>query len=163
MALKNEPLISNTIRDAITVVSKLGERYMWVENLCLLQDDEWEMRECVAHMDVFYEMATFTIIAAGSEDAFAGLEGVPPTRRLTLTSPVKEIVPGLRMTAIVDVDTLLQVSVYNNRAWTCVFPSFHRTYSRLTLSLVCKKKSCLAAPSIYWRANILEVWRKLLE
>jgi Heterokaryon incompatibility protein (HET) len=45
--------IPNTIRDAITVVRKLGERYLWVDSLCILQDDGWELQECVAVMDLF--------------------------------------------------------------------------------------------------------------
>jgi hypothetical protein len=120
MAFKNEPLPPNTIRDAITVVSKIGERYLCVDSLCLLQDDDVEIQECVAIMDVFHEMAKFTIIVAGGEDAFAGLEGVPPTKRLTPAGSVKQITPGLRMTAIMDVDTLLQLSVYTTQAWTCI-------------------------------------------
>lgn len=62
----------------------------------------------MALMDLFCEMATFTIVAAGGEDAFAGLDGVPPTRRKIHASPVKDIVPGLKMTTVVDVDTLLR-------------------------------------------------------
>jgi hypothetical protein len=126
MALKSkESIIPPTIRDAITVVRELGERYLWVDSLCLLQDDEWELQECVAIMDLFYEMAAFTIIAADGEDAFAGLEGVPPTKRRTQANPIKEIAPGLKMTAIFDVDTLLRGSTYSSRAWTCVLSSFH--------------------------------------
>lgn len=123
----NRSKIPNTILDAITVVHKLGERYLWVDSLCLLQDDPTELQECVAVMDLIYEMATFTIIAAGGEDAWAGLEGVPPTRRKIHASPVRDIVPGLKMTTVVDVDTPLRNSVYNSRAWTyvvcrCIIP-----------------------------------------
>jgi hypothetical protein len=116
----NQSKIPNTIWDAITVARKLGERYLWVDSLCLLQDDQRELQEYVAVMDLFYEMATFTIVAAGGEDAFAGLDGVPPTRRKIHASSVKDIVPGLKMTTVIDVDTLLRKSVYHSRAWTYV-------------------------------------------
>jgi hypothetical protein len=67
---------------------------------------------------LFYEMATFTIVAAGNENGFEGLEGVPPTRRSTQSRTVKDIIPGLKMTAFTDVDVLLPKSVYQTRAWT---------------------------------------------
>lgn len=114
----NQSKIPNTIWDAIAAVHKLGERYLWVDSLCLLQDDVKELEECVAVMDLFYEMATFTIIAADGEDAFAGFDDVPPIRRKIKASSIEDIVPGLKMTTVIDVDTLLQKSVYNSKAWT---------------------------------------------
>jgi hypothetical protein len=111
-------LIPNTIRDAISVARQLGERYLWIDSLCILQDDANELQESVAVMDLFYEMASFTIIAAGGKDAFAGLEGVRPTRRSTRPNPVQEIIPGLNMTVVESSDLLLRQSTYNTRAWT---------------------------------------------
>lgn len=112
------PLIPNTIRDAISVARQLGERYLWIDSLCILQDDANELQESVAVMDLFYEMASFTIIAAGGKDAFVGLEGVQPTRRSTRPNPVQEIIPGLKMTVVDSSDLLLRQSTYNTRAWT---------------------------------------------
>jgi hypothetical protein len=54
---ENRASIPNTIWDAITVVRKLGENYLWVDSLCLVQDDPIEIEQCVAIMDLFYEMA----------------------------------------------------------------------------------------------------------
>lgn len=119
---ENRSKIPTTILDAITVVRELGERYLWVDRLCLLQDDIMELQECVAIMDLFYEMATFTIVAAGGEDSFAGLEGVPPTRRkweaYLDTTAERDIVRGLTLSVVIDVDTLLRRSVYGSRGWT---------------------------------------------
>lgn len=111
-------LIPNTIRDAISVARQLGERYLWIDSLCILQDDANELLESVAVMDLFYEMASFTIIAAGGGDAFAGLEGVRPTRRSTRPNPIQEIIPGLKMTVVDSSDLLLRQSTYSTRAWT---------------------------------------------
>lgn len=110
-------LIPNTILDAITVVRKLRERYLWVDSLCLVQDDAGELQECVAIMDLFYEMAILTVVAAGGEDAWAGLQGVAPTPR-RMNRHVREIAPGLNMTTMMDMDTLLRRSTYSTRAWT---------------------------------------------
>jgi len=105
------------ILDSITAVRNLGERYLWVDALCLLQDDPNELQTCVAVMDLFYEMAVLTIIAACGEDAYSGLQGVPPTPR-KLNVVVKAIQPGLNMTTKVDMEVLLRKSNYSTRAWT---------------------------------------------
>lgn len=116
MALKSYASeIPYTIRDAITVVRNLGERYLWIDSLCLLQGDDWELQGRMA--DLFYEIAEFTIVAAGNENPFEGLEGVPPTTRRTPSKPIKDIAPGLKLTEVSDVDILLQKSVYRTRAW----------------------------------------------
>jgi hypothetical protein len=109
--------IPNTILDAMSVVRKLGERYLWVDSLCLLQDEANELQDCVAIMDLFYEMAVLTIVAASGEDAWSGLPGVSPTPR-RLSRLVREIKPGLKMTTIMDVETLLRRTIYSSRAWT---------------------------------------------
>lgn len=109
--------IPNTILDAMTVVHKLQERYLWVDSLCLFQDDAGELEECVAIMDLFYEMSILTIVAADGEDSWAGLRGVEPTPR-QLNRTVREIVPGLNMAIILDMDILLRRSTYSTRAWT---------------------------------------------
>ncbi|PMD29672.1 HET-domain-containing protein [Hyaloscypha variabilis F] len=114
---ENRASIPNTIWDAITVVRKLGENYLWVDSLCLVQDDPIEIEQCVAIMDLFYEMATLTIVAADGDDAWAGLGGVEPTPRQT-NRLVREIVPGLHMTTTTDMGALLSRSTYGARGWT---------------------------------------------
>ncbi|KAI9688356.1 MAG: hypothetical protein M1822_001305 [Bathelium mastoideum] len=117
-ALRNEQAaIPQTILDAILVVRRLKERYLWVDSLCLLQDDSKELDQCTAFMDLFYEMAIFTIVAGGGSDAHAGLPGVPPTPR-KLSRTIREIVPGLRMTTTRNCNDVLRRSTYATRAWT---------------------------------------------
>jgi len=111
--------IPNTILDTMAVVRKLQERYLWVDSLCLLQDDSDELRECTAIMDLFYEIAIFTIVAGSGSGAHAGLPGVQPRPR-KVSRFVEEVVPGLKMTTTVNVDTVLRRSFYSTRAWTYV-------------------------------------------
>jgi len=109
--------IPNTILDAMAVVRRLRERYLWVDSLCLVQDDMDELHECTAVMDLFYEMAIFTIIAGNGSDAHVGLPGVRPRPR-KISRLVREVVPGLRMTTALGTDDLLRKSYYSTRAWT---------------------------------------------
>ena len=109
--------IPKTISSAMKVVMDLGERYLWVDSLCLVQNDEKELSECTRVMDKYYAMAILTIVAASGMDAYAGLPGVHPTPRKS-TRLVREVLPGIRMTTMEDVDMVLRVSYYSRRGWT---------------------------------------------
>lgn len=108
--------IPQTIRDAMTVTKGLGQRYLWVDSLCITQDDLDEIRDSCLLMDKVYQEAEFTIIAAAG-DANRGLPGVGETKR-NCKRLAEDIMPGLRMTTIQDVDSWLRTSLYSQRGWT---------------------------------------------
>lgn len=65
--------LPQTILDAITVSQKLGERYLWVDALCIIQDDEEDKRAQITDMDKIYSLAKVTLIAACGKDPSQGL------------------------------------------------------------------------------------------
>lgn len=68
--------IPQTIIDAISVVKGIGERYLWVDALCILQEKSCsDALEQINSMDRFYGSALATIIAEGST-AQAGLVSI---------------------------------------------------------------------------------------
>ncbi|KAK1081767.1 hypothetical protein LTR33_004416 [Friedmanniomyces endolithicus] len=69
-------LLPRTILDAMQVTKAAGERYLWVDSLCILQDNSEESSEQIANMDRVYGSALFTIVAADGEHADVGLCGV---------------------------------------------------------------------------------------
>jgi hypothetical protein len=69
-------MVLSTIDDAIEVAQTLGEKYLWVDCLCIRQDDEAEKGKFIPHMDLIYGLASVTIVAASGVDADAGLPGV---------------------------------------------------------------------------------------
>lgn len=70
--------LAPVVRDAITVVQELGETYLWVDSLCIVQDDTDDKSCQIARMDKTYRMALLTIVAAASSSAHidVGLPGV---------------------------------------------------------------------------------------
>lgn len=70
-----------TIRDSITVVRELGYRFLWVDALCIPQDDETPKARELSIMNDIYRNATFTIVASVANDVRDGFLG---RRRPTL-------------------------------------------------------------------------------
>jgi hypothetical protein len=65
--------IPNVIQDAIYLSRCLGEDYLWVDSLCIVQDDPLIKHKQLALMAEIYNSATVTIIACAGCDADAKL------------------------------------------------------------------------------------------
>jgi hypothetical protein len=109
--------LPKTIRDAIDLVPLLGKQYLWVDCLCLVQDDDEDLADTIGYMDLVYRGATATIIAASGQNADAGLPGVHPNSRHAV-QVIEEIAPGVRMTVLREPDEFLSISKYSTRGWT---------------------------------------------
>ena len=64
-----------TIRDAIDLVRETGERYLWVDSLCITQDDDDYKMGQICFMDQIHNSAVAVIVCATGENAEAGLVG----------------------------------------------------------------------------------------
>lgn len=74
-------VLPNVIRDAMDLVRKIQERYLWVDALCIVQDDAENTEFYVDQMDLIYSSALMTIVAASTESAQDILPGVRPNSR----------------------------------------------------------------------------------
>ena len=109
--------IPQTIIDAIRLVRDLDERYLWVDSLCIVQDDNEEKQEQLPIMADIYSYAELVIVAAAGSDANSGLPGIWNTSRST--SQRTEEINGVRfITAYPAVRQVLDWSVWNSRGWT---------------------------------------------
>ncbi|KAH7313214.1 heterokaryon incompatibility protein-domain-containing protein [Rhexocercosporidium sp. MPI-PUGE-AT-0058] len=64
-----------TIQDAIWVTRALGLRYLWIDSLCIIQDDESDKMTEMQLMGTIYKNATVTIAAARCPDVKGGFLG----------------------------------------------------------------------------------------
>ncbi|KAM0083924.1 hypothetical protein ACKRZS_003869 [Fusarium odoratissimum] len=110
-------MLPNTIKDATTLSKRLGCRYLWVDALCLLQNDAEDLELGVNVMDLVYERAWLTVVAACGHDANARLPGIQEGTRDDSYNTF-EIMPGVEMGIVTGLDGLLKRSVYDSRAWT---------------------------------------------
>lgn len=81
-SLSDIPL-PKTVADAMQFCKSLGERYLWVDRLCIVQDDMDSWSESAAIMDVIYANSTLNICAASGCDSEAGLPGLYGQTRRT--------------------------------------------------------------------------------
>lgn len=70
------PNLPETVRDAMRLLHGLGERYLWVDRLCIIQHDDENKNLHISKMDSIYANAYCTIVAADGKDANSGLPGV---------------------------------------------------------------------------------------
>ena len=88
-ALRDKEMkLIQTIQDAIQCVSELGERYLWVDALCIIQDDEEHKSAQIQQMDRVYGCSLLTLIHAppypgGRVEAYKGFVGYRKGSRMT--------------------------------------------------------------------------------
>ena len=110
-------LLPRTIRDAVVLVRKLGLEYLWIDSLCLVQDDDEDMKLGVNSMDMIYTKAWLTIVAAHGHNADAGLPGISWTSRV-LDDYIVKVTEDASVGLFERLDVALDRTVYSTRAWT---------------------------------------------
>lgn len=108
--------IAPVVLDAMGAVQLLGERYLWVDALCIVQDDYATKKTELDNMGQIYSHATITIIAglgSGASSGLPGLKGFSAPRNAPQN--ICNLEPHLRA-----VETIEQQSgsVWRTRAWT---------------------------------------------
>jgi len=108
--------LPKAIRNAFTLVQRLGLRYLWVDRLCIVQDSIRSWRLNAAAMNQIYGQAYLTICAADGSDADTGLlamESDEPSKQLTAVCP-----GGLQLLVSRTPEAVIQNSNWNTRGWT---------------------------------------------
>lgn len=80
--------IPTTVKDAMTACREIGKQFLWVDRLCILQDQA--SAAAIRDMGMIYANSVLTIIALDNEDAFEGLPGI--SRPVLL--PLETRIPG---------------------------------------------------------------------
>ncbi|KAK2590525.1 hypothetical protein QQS21_011792 [Conoideocrella luteorostrata] len=111
----NQVHLAKTISDAMSTCRELGQRYLWVDRLCIVQDGP----DVVEHLDAMgsiYGASVFTIIAADGEDAEYGLPGVQNSRKWSQDRLILQALEFL--TCGPRLDEHLKDSKWATRGWT---------------------------------------------
>ncbi|KAI0466060.1 HET-domain-containing protein [Xylaria cf. heliscus] len=71
-------MLPKTLADAAWFTHQLGLEYLWVDALCILQDDVDDKGREIPRMGQYYGDATVTICAASADTCFRGFLTTPP-------------------------------------------------------------------------------------
>ena len=141
-AFKTTP-IAQTILDAIELTQNIEEDYLWVDSLCIVQDDQIEKHRQISAMDQVYGSAVLTIVAAGGNSASSGLAGVRPSSR-AINQITAEVSPGVSIAVPLSLHGFqLNSSKWNTRAWT---------YQERLLS---KRFLIFTPQGVYWQCRTM--------
>ena len=142
-----------TIIDAIQLVKGVGEKYLWVDALCIVQDDPVGKQQQLAQMGLIYTMAAFTIVAAAGDNANAGLPGIRAGTR-KLDQDILRIGKRVFLTVIDGHDYYggVKDSTWMTRAWT------------MQEKILSKKLLIFTDAQVYWKCwNALWLEETVLE
>jgi len=71
--------LPKTFQDAVIITRKLNMPYLWIDSLCIVQDDVRDWEEQSAIMGQYYSQSYLTIAAAASRDSSGGCFLLRPT------------------------------------------------------------------------------------
>ncbi|RSM18720.1 hypothetical protein CDV31_002440 [Fusarium ambrosium] len=111
------PELPQTITDTIELVRSLGERYLWVDMLCLVQDHPRDMKGGIEIMNSILRGSHFAIVAASGTDVQSGIPGVRPGSRQP-SQHIAQLNPKMKIVITHSMYWHLQNSEYNQQGWT---------------------------------------------
>lgn len=138
-----------TIRDAIGLVRALGERYLWADMLCIIQDDEAFKSAQINAMASIYANAALTIVAAQGHNADHSLLGLPGVSKAR-SYPQKVFHLEQGYTFVHCPHSLVSGSTWTTRGWT---------YQE---SLLSTRKLIFCGDTVEWQCRCA-IWREDLE
>ncbi|OQO09331.1 hypothetical protein B0A48_04729 [Cryoendolithus antarcticus] len=109
--------LPQTIHDAMEVTRRLGERYLWIDALCIVQDDLESKQAELLRMSEIYSHAKLTIFATHGNSVHAGLPGVSDVARC-VPQYVEDVQYMKLANRLPTISTTVDQSVWNSRAWT---------------------------------------------
>ncbi|CAM1508024.1 Fc.00g048720.m01.CDS01 [Cosmosporella sp. VM-42] len=68
----NPTIVPKTLSDAIKVCRMIGITYIWIDALCIAQDDQQDKATEIYQMGKIYKDATLTIMAASAKSVYSG-------------------------------------------------------------------------------------------
>lgn len=123
--------LPQTIADSILLVRSLGFRHLWIDALCIVQDDDADKTIQIAAMSQIYGFAFLTIMAASALSVNGGLPGLRPGTRSCVQEELVVIPaanngdadPGLSLMPVLQPfasprEHYLERTPWNGRGWT---------------------------------------------
>lgn len=132
--------LPRSFRDAVTVARGLSIDYIWIDSLCIIQDDEIDWQSEASKMEQVFSAAYCTIGASSAKSSLQGFL-VDRTPRSVVRIPSDT---SVAMYACVDIDDFhsdVELSPLNSRGWVLQ----ERALSRRTIFFT--------STQVYWECG----------
>ena len=106
-----------TILDAVRFTQRMGERYLWIDRYCIVQDDSQDKHSQLRAMGSIYYHARFTIIAAEG-DITHGIQGLSGTSSSLKLRTCPRLCLDLKASIGVTYDPVTETTLWSTRGWT---------------------------------------------
>ncbi|CAM1507489.1 Fc.00g071300.m01.CDS01 [Cosmosporella sp. VM-42] len=112
-------LLPSTISHVIKTVSVLGYQYVWIDAICIVQDDEVAKGREIERMAAIYASAAATIIPTdgAADQGISGLRNISPPRDLERQT-ICSFLEGSEQAIVVKSGGVLLSGNYKKRGWT---------------------------------------------
>jgi len=108
--------LPQTIQDALELVKALDFRFLWVDSLCIVQDDLDKKQSWIDNMDAIYASAVLTLVAATGTAASSGLSGI--STKQDRDQQIVTLNSSVRLGILPDYQRELLHCDHAQRAWT---------------------------------------------
>lgn len=142
--------IPETIRDAMQLTGMVGYDYVWVDALCIVQDDSAARDHQITQMHEIYQHADVTIVAADGSDCTNGLPGVSKSGSRVKKHGCIDLPGGLRLQKVpLSTRHSIQESPWRTRGWT-----FQEELCSRRAIVLLPEVMVFSCPSAVWREDL---------
>ncbi|KAH9208157.1 heterokaryon incompatibility protein-domain-containing protein, partial [Leptodontidium sp. 2 PMI_412] len=145
-------LLPNTFRDAISFTRKLGERYLWIDSICIIQDSRLDWLRESSVMGRIYQGSSCNLAATSAANSSVGL--------FTCRDPA--FIPPLRL-FIPDPSKVLIETLPDENLWgreIASSPLCHRAWV-LQERLLAPRTLHFASQQLFWECQELQACEKV--
>lgn len=110
-------IFPKTIADGISLTAELGIKYLWVDSLCIIQDDD-EKAIQIQNMDRIYGLASLVLVGAAGDNANMGLIGYKDSPRARDGQWIQRVHGVQLVVSSPPLRDVLAASKWSTRGWT---------------------------------------------
>lgn len=145
-------LLPQLLKDIFWLCQCLGERYLWLDRLCIVQDDSLSKHAQIKAMDAIYSQAVFTIAVVLDGKHCHGLPGATGHPRKPSAHNEKRLFNVTSQHLDFDFHNTVDNSAWNKRGWTfqerllsrrCLFITDHQMYFTCANVLIQEDIGCV--------------------
>ncbi|KAI1106013.1 heterokaryon incompatibility protein-domain-containing protein [Jackrogersella minutella] len=135
-------MIPRIILDAMRLVRDLDLRYLWVDSLSILQDNDADKFQHLPMMDRIYNDANLVVVAVAGENAHTGISRMVQSGNTRQAQQYSEVVNGVYFTTVLP----MLYQVLERTKWKTRGRTFHKT-------ILARRVIFFTEHQVYWNCR----------